>query len=113
MFLDFVGKWSLVDTFVLVLFMVSFQLRWHDGTEGAMDLEVNPFYGFHTFVVATVMQLVLGHIALGVHRHAAGLQMCLRQWGPEKLSLSETTQSRMARYGVLPAVVLCMVLMII
>jgi len=67
--LDALGKFSLVDTFVLVLMMVSF--RYHLEAGGStLDVYVNPKFGFYGFLLATSLSLVAGHIALFIHRHA-------------------------------------------
>ena len=69
---DALGKWSLIDAFVMVLFRVAFRLQLqthaHDGDEWAsVDVEVEPKWGFHAFVLATIVSLAVGHIA----RHCA------------------------------------------
>ena len=85
---DALGKWSLIDTFVMTLFQVAF--RFHVitppssvpfqsssddtgvGSFAQLDVMVEPRYGFHVFLFATVLSLFLGHFALGWHRHAVG-----------------------------------------
>ena len=65
--LDALSKFSLVDTFVLVLMMVSF--RFHVDIGGnVFDIFVNPKFGFYGFLAATTLSLLLGHVALYVHR---------------------------------------------
>lgn len=68
--LDALGKFSLVDTYVLVLFLVSF--RYHLFiTEGTiMDVYVVPQFGFFAFLVATVLSLILSHALVYYHRIA-------------------------------------------
>lgn len=83
-FLDAFGKWSLVDTFVMVLFMVAFKfdlaapqgkgilndiLR-ESGDEGQFQVQVEALYGFYSFLVATFMSLICGHITTACHRYA-------------------------------------------
>ena len=83
---DALGKWSLIDTFVMTLFQVAF--RFHVvtppskvpfqgvgddtgiGRFAQLDVKVEPRYGFHVFLSATVLSLFLGHVAAGWHRHA-------------------------------------------
>jgi hypothetical protein len=59
-----------VDTFVLVLMMVSF--RFHLAVENFMtvDVYVNPGFGFYGFLLATTVSLVAGHLILYVHRQS-------------------------------------------
>lgn len=66
--LDALGKFSLVDTFVLVLMMVSF--RYHLVLDGLLTLDVfvNPGFGFFGFLLATTLSLVAGHVILFFHR---------------------------------------------
>lgn len=68
--LDALGKFSLVDTFVLVLMMVSF--RFHLAVENFMtvDVFVNPGFGFFGFLLATTVSLIAGHLILYVHRQS-------------------------------------------
>ena len=52
--LDALGKFSLVDTYVLVVFLVAF--RYHldlGGVAAAVDVYVSPHYGFYSFLIAT------------------------------------------------------------
>jgi hypothetical protein len=77
--LDALGKWSLIDTYVMVMMLVAF--RFHipllpkeieDGHGvTSLDIFVRPDVGFHTFVIATVVSLVLSHVLLYFHRRAA------------------------------------------
>ena len=69
---DALGKWSLIDAFVMVLFRVAFrlQLRMHARDSNAwasFDVRVEPKWGFHAFVLATIVSLAVGHVA----RHCA------------------------------------------
>ena len=68
--LDALGKFSLVDTFVLVLMMVSF--RYHLVLDGllTLDIFVNPGFGFFGFLLATTLSLVAGHVILFFHRES-------------------------------------------
>ena len=68
--LDSLGKFSLVDTFVLVLMMVSF--RFHLVLDGLMTLDVfvNPGFGFYGFLLATSVSLIGGHVILFFHRRS-------------------------------------------
>lgn len=83
--LDALGKWSLVDSFVMVLFMVAFELRlsvdknapWQvidmfreiDAT-AELRVYVEPLFSFYCFLVATIGSLILGHVMTACHRYA-------------------------------------------
>jgi len=80
MALDALGKWSLIDAFVMVLMLVAFRYHFNDpGKNISMDVVVYPDYGFHTFLFATMVSLALSHIILACHRRgkakAAGKKM--------------------------------------
>ena len=66
--LDSLGKFSLIDAYVLVLMMVAF--RYHIDIEGvgALDVYVTPKYGFYSFLFATIVSLIGGHAILYLHR---------------------------------------------
>ena len=65
--IDSLGKFSLVDAYVLVLMMVAF--RYHLEILGVeADVYVTPQFGFYAFLVATIISLVAGHVMLYLHR---------------------------------------------
>lgn len=70
--LDAFGKYSLVDSFVLVLMLVSF--RFHVDLElpfiSVIDSFVIPKDGFYTFLCATILSLVIGHLVTYLHRYS-------------------------------------------
>lgn len=79
MALDALGKWSLIDSFMMIMFIVAF--RFHlvtppagpgaDSAEySAIDVLVKPCAGIFTFVCATILSLLTGHLMLAAHRHA-------------------------------------------
>ena len=72
---DAFGKWSLVDAFVMILFRAAFRFSLatpdsSDGESVRLDVDVEPNWGFHSFLLATVASLALGHVALAWHREA-------------------------------------------
>jgi len=74
-FLDALGKWSLIDTYVMVMMLVAF--RFHLPAPGdtstnatALDIYVEPQVGIYTFVFATVVSLIMTHVILHLHRKA-------------------------------------------
>ena len=65
--LEILGKWSLVDFFVMTLFMIGFHFNIFVSNLAAR-VKVVPNMGFYTFVIATGLSLVLGHLLLAFHR---------------------------------------------
>jgi uncharacterized paraquat-inducible protein A len=81
--LDALGKWSLIDTFVLVMMMVAFrfhiqnQLTWNwieflPDNFIVVDVVVQPNWGIFAFIIATVISLISTHVVIAFHRAAAG-----------------------------------------
>jgi hypothetical protein len=69
--LDSLGKFSLVDTYVLVVMIVAFRYSLDLGAGGvALDVYVTPEYGFYGFLGATCLSLVVGHVMVFFHRQS-------------------------------------------
>lgn len=68
--LDSLGKFSLVDTYVLVLMMVAFRYHLDLSEDTALDVYVEPKFGFFGFLIATSLSLVAGHILVYYHRRS-------------------------------------------
>jgi len=70
--LDAFGKWSLIDAFVMLLFMVLFHFEITTSTNvagfGALTVSVHPQMGFFVFLLATVLSMILGHVTTAYHR---------------------------------------------
>jgi len=66
--LDSLGKFSLIDAYVLVLMMVAFRYDLEVEGVGALNVYVTPKYGFYAFLFATIVSLVSGHAMLFLHR---------------------------------------------
>lgn len=66
--LDALGKYSLVDSFVLVLMLVSFKFHIDLPGVGILDSFVIPAFGFYLFMIGTVLSLVIGHGVTFLHR---------------------------------------------
>ena len=64
---DAAGKWSLIDVFVMMLFMVlfHFQVATSSGGLGTLTVSVRPRRGFFIFVLATFLSMILGHVTRG------------------------------------------------
>jgi hypothetical protein len=79
MVVDALGKWSLIDAYVLIMMMVAFRFHIANPTGGAslpeefliMDVLVVAGWGFYGFLLATVSSLVLSHVMVHLHRKAA------------------------------------------
>jgi hypothetical protein len=88
---DALGKWSLIDSFIMVTFQIAFHFHFHfdvpedppfsgpgllpsNGTSNAsapvdIKLFVVSYWGFTGFLIATMLSLFLSHTVLGVHRY--------------------------------------------
>ena len=66
--LDALGKYSLVDSFVLVLMLVSFKFHINFPGVGTIDSYVIPAFGFYLFLLGTVLSLIIGHGVTFLHR---------------------------------------------
>lgn len=91
--LDMMGKWSLIDAFVLVFMMVAFRFNLvipgsalaHTETGDAkIDLLVEAGLGFYVFLLATMFSLALTHVILATHR-----------WLEEKRDVEEVAGSEL------------------
>jgi hypothetical protein len=69
--LDAMGKYSLVDSFVLVLMLVSFRLKLEFPEIGVIDSYVTPYFGFYLFLIGTIISLVTGNVVTFLHRYSS------------------------------------------
>jgi len=69
--LDALGKWSLVDAYVLVMMMVAFRTK-ISLYNYELDVIVNPGYGFYAFLAGAIVSLATSHVILHLHRHVMG-----------------------------------------
>mmetsp|Transcript_14758 Transcript_14758/g.43678 ORF Transcript_14758/g.43678 Transcript_14758/m.43678 type:complete len:1102 (+) Transcript_14758:182-3487(+) len=70
-FTDAVGKWSLLDSFLMIMFMVAFRLHLVGTVAGsnefqkdvpiAIDVVVAPAWGFYSYLASTCFSLILNH----------------------------------------------------
>jgi len=72
-FLDQIGKWSLMDNIILFLFVVFFHIAWAGedivgGGQANFGLKCSPEDELNTFLAATILSLLLGHAMLWIHR---------------------------------------------
>eukprot|EP00439_Symbiodinium_sp_Y106_P063351 s2963_g9.t2 len=74
LFLDEYGKYSLVDSWLAILALCAFDIKWFGEEKGSVEVSVQvtpvPMLPFFTFVIATVLSLVLGHIATESNRRS-------------------------------------------
>eukprot|EP00727_Mastigamoeba_balamuthi_P009381 m51a1_g5065 hypothetical protein (1632) ;mRNA; r:123491-131839 len=79
--LDALGKWSLIDFYVMTIVIVSCHFnvpfgRW-DPTATASPVSaavyVLPRWGFMAFLIATIVSLITSHVVLLMHRRVAAL----------------------------------------
>mmetsp|Transcript_48867 Transcript_48867/g.95541 ORF Transcript_48867/g.95541 Transcript_48867/m.95541 type:complete len:1422 (+) Transcript_48867:209-4474(+) len=69
--LDALGKYSLIDAYVLVVTMVAFTFHFEPMELVTADIYVAPRFGFYGFLTATIISLVMGHVILYFHRRSA------------------------------------------
>ena len=72
--LDILGKWSLLDTFFMVMMMVAFQFDLRVARDVEINVYVRAEWGFYAFLLATMLSLILGHVVLYLHRQVADLE---------------------------------------
>lgn len=68
--LDALGKFSLVDTYVLVLMLVAFRTHIDVSKNVLVDVFVTPETGFYSFLIATCASLGAGHVLVFYHRRS-------------------------------------------
>eukprot|EP00913_Durusdinium_trenchii_P001992 g1842.t2 len=68
-FLDEYGKYSLVDSWLAILALCAFDIKWKS-EEASVNVMPVPMLPFFTFVVASVFSLVLGHVATVYNRRS-------------------------------------------
>ena len=73
-FVDLWGKFSLLDFYVMALFMVAFHLKMQIAGFGEVVVTVAPHPGFYSFLGATIASLLLGHCVLAAHRHVVHVE---------------------------------------
>jgi hypothetical protein len=75
--LDVMGKWSLIDVYVLVMTMMAFRLQISSPSYRIfppgfylVNLQVTPVFGLYAFLMALVSSLVVNNVVLHFHRKA-------------------------------------------
>ena len=79
--LDILGKWSVVDQFIMVMLMVVFRFLFYLPPEGStiaylpppgfmyLEVRINPQWGFYGFFMAALGSLVVNHFIVIQHRN--------------------------------------------
>ena len=101
MVLDALGKWSLIDSFVLTMMMVAFHfhldLSAPPGEQSqpgsSLSVYVNPGLGFYCFLFATIFSLILTHVVLHFERATTSKQPLWENNTPE-LALRRAAQKK-------------------
>jgi len=70
--LDALGKWSLIDSYVLAMMIVAFHFYVPLQGGSVLEVVVLPQFGFYGFLFATMMSLVITHVLLYMHRSSTG-----------------------------------------
>ncbi|KAL6068024.1 LBP/BPI/CETP family, carboxy-terminal domain protein [Balamuthia mandrillaris] len=118
MVVDALGKWSLIDAYVLTLMMVAFYIDVDlpiphppDGSSSSSSssapewdtstatIVVKPDWGFYAFLLATIISLVITHVVLAFHRRAANWERRKQLFALEKKQRSEAVGSHAFRLG--------------
>jgi len=71
-FLDAMGKWCMLDAFLMCMMSVAFRFNIEVFSKRIFTLNVNveELYGVFVFVVATILSLLLSHAVLAYHRNS-------------------------------------------
>jgi len=83
--LDILGKWSLIDAYVMVIMIVAFYVQLELAPGLSVLVYVVPKSGFNNFLLATMMSLGLGHIALASHRLTTEKKVAANDFTTESL----------------------------
>jgi len=72
--LDTWGKYSFLDSWFLVVTLSAFAINWTQSLgDTSMRIQTTPAPAFYAFFIATVLSLILGHVASECHQHAVKL----------------------------------------
>lgn len=70
--LDALGKWSLIDSYVLAMMIVAFHFNVPLEEGSVVEVVVLPQFGFYGFLFATMVSLIATHVVLHFHRTSTG-----------------------------------------
>jgi len=127
-FLDAWGKYSFLDSWFLVVTLSAFAINWESVANASMKLQTTPQKAFYSFLAATVLSLILGHVASECHQHAVDAKegRCAQGIGAhggeqqqsqqqqqrleKRVALCSLTTSRVQQVGVIACVVVSAVI---
>merc|ERR1719414_2197606 len=69
--LDAWGKYSFLDSWFLVITLSAFALKWQSLGSASLEIQTTPAPAFYAYFMATVLSLVLGHVASEYHHKCA------------------------------------------
>merc|ERR1712217_93674 len=70
--LDAWGKYSFLDSWFLVITLSGLSLEWESlGSMASLQIQTKPGLAFYAYLVATILSLVLGHVASECHHNCA------------------------------------------
>ncbi|KAH0786032.1 hypothetical protein GPJ56_010050 [Histomonas meleagridis] len=119
--LDALGKWSLLDSYVMILMLVAFHFSLeipkadeNAELDGAMvvNLWVYPAYGFVTLMIGTVVSLALSHIMLALVRYV-DKSMEEKEEDEKKIPLFKSTDNRITQIVVTVMLVIVLAFVIV
>jgi len=71
-FLDEYGKYSLIDSWLTILALESYKIKWHSSNADiSVMVQPVPMMAFFAFALASVLSLIMGHITSEFHKNAA------------------------------------------
>eukprot|EP00051_Salpingoeca_urceolata_P025968 m.473765 g.473765 ORF g.473765 m.473765 type:complete len:1012 (-) comp20388_c0_seq17:25-3060(-) len=88
MFLDKFGKWSLLDSFILLFMVVGFHVNVPLAATSSVDVFVEPGFGTYFLLGSTILSLLLTHVVLHFHRQNTAGYKTLGQSGGDQPSRS-------------------------
>ncbi len=68
-FVDAVGKWSLIDVFVMLLFVSAFYCEVYFGSSITVYVVMELTWSFYAFLAATTISLIIGNVLTHLHSH--------------------------------------------
>ena len=111
--LDALGKWSLIDAYLMILFTCAFRFHIAEtyvepGTDGDVaqwlvaDLFVHPHWGLHGFLIATIVSLICSHIIVAAQRAVDAADAERDELEREALEAMSSSSSSYCKEAVLP-----------